>query len=475
METLPKTKIIATLGPSSESEDVLRKLFLAGVNICRINFSHGTHEEHTKKIALIKKLRTEMKLPIAILSDLQGPKIRVGTFRNKKEAIHTGQTFTFTTRSVEGDNTITTVSYKKLTSDIHEGSYILVNDGLLNFKVTKILNETDVECIATNDGIISDHKGVNIPGIYMDVPFLSDKDIQDLHFAIEQEVDFIAASFTQKKQDIMQIKKIISEKKGEQLVIAKIENQEGLNNAKSILSVADGIMVARGDLGVEVEAALVAFAQKNLIALANSFSKPVITATQMLESMTHNIRPTRAEVADVTNAILDGTSCVMLSGETAAGDYPIDVVTVMRKIASTTEKTMDYKKLTKEVYKSEATNITSAISHSACTICNELGIQAIITPTSSGLTARNIAKFKPKANIFAVTSDEKVFRRLSLFWGVQPILSRQYSNTDNMIQVCEEAAKQAGCVEQNQLVVITSGIPIGQAGSTNLVTVKHIS
>ncbi|MEL3908717.1 MAG: pyruvate kinase [Treponemataceae bacterium] len=474
MKILPKTKIVATLGPASDTEATLRELFLAGVNVCRINFSHGTHKEHLEKIKLIKKLRKEMKLPIAILTDLQGPKIRVGNFENDTEDIIMGQEFTFTTREIVGTNQIVSISYKRLAEDVKVGSNILVNDGLLDFKVIDIPNKTDVECVALNSGKISNHKGVNIPGIYMNVPFLSKKDIDDLHFAVENGVDFVAASFTQKKENILQVKKIIEELNGTQEIIAKIENQEGLNNAKEILEVADGIMVARGDLGVEVKAALVAFAQKNLIDLANSMSKPVITATQMLESMTQNIRPTRAEVADITNAILDGTSCVMLSAETAVGKYPIESVKMMREIATTTEKTMDYKKLTKKVRKTENTSITNEIAHATCNISSRLNIDTIITATTSGFTARNIARFKPRANILALTSDENIFRRLALFWGVQPVLSRRYTGTDDMIKISEEDAKASGFVDEGELVVLTSGIPVGQVGTTNLLTVKKI-
>lgn len=474
MKILPKTKIVATLGPSSENETVLRKMFQAGVNVCRINFSHGTHEEHLKKFTMIKKLRREMNIPIAILTDLQGPKIRVGNFLHHKEQIVRGQKFTFTTRSVLGTNEIASISYKRLCQDLKKDAHILVNDGLLNFKVLEVQNDCDVVCIAINDGIISDHKGVNIPGIYMDVPFLSEKDIDDLNFAIEQEVDFIAASFSQNKKNIEAVKKHIQEKNGSQGVIAKIENQEGLNNAREILEAADGLMVARGDLGVEVEAALVAFAQKDLIALANNLSKPVITATQMLESMTHNIRPTRAEVTDITNAILDGTSCVMLSGETAAGEYPVQVVEMMREIANTTEKNMDYRKLTKDIRKNEATTITNEIASSACKISSRLNIRAIVTATSSGLTAGHIAKFKPKANILAITPDEKVYRRLALFWGVQSVLSREFTDTDDMFAISAEYALKAGYIEKGELVVITAGVPIGQTGSTNLLSVKTV-
>ena len=474
MNFLPKTKIVATLGPASDTEDVLRDLFKAGVNVCRINFSHGTHEEHAKKFELIKRLRKELNLPIAILTDLQGPKIRVGSFKNKQETIIVGQEFTFTTRSVEGTDEIASISYKRLTQDLKKGSHILVNDGLLDFEVIDIPNSTDVECVSLTDGIISDHKGVNFPGIYMNIPFMNEKDIADLHFAIEHNVDFIAASFTQNKENILQIKNIIQAENGRQAVIAKIENQEGLNNAREIIDVADGLMVARGDLGVEVEPALVAFAQKKLINLANSLSKPVITATQMLESMTHNLRPTRAEVADVTNAILDGTSCVMLSAETAAGEHPVEVVSMMRKIATTTEESMDYRKLTQLVHENDDTSITNEIAHAACSISDQLKIRNIITATTSGLTARHIARFKPRANILALTGDATVYNRLALFWGVQPVLSRHYSDTDDMIRFSQDDAKASGFVSEGELVVITSGIPVGQTGTTNLLTVKKI-
>lgn len=471
---LPKTKIVATLGPASANEEILRAMLNAGVSVCRVNFSHGCHDEHKRIFDMIKKLRSEMKMPIAILTDLQGPKIRVGTFKNKNEQINLGQKFTFTTRQVEGTAEIASVSYTRLAQDVKKDSRILVNDGLLEFRVVDIKNDGDVECIAVNSGVISDHKGVNIPGIFMNVPFLSDKDKADLNFAIDCGVDFIAASFTQNAANIEAVKKIISERGGTQSVIAKIENQEGLNNVVDILRVADGLMVARGDLGVEVEPALVAFAQKDLIKLANTLSKPVITATQMLESMTHNTRPTRAEVTDITNAILDGTSALMLSGETAAGEYPIETVKMMRRIANTTEKILKYKRFTRQTYKTETGSVTGEIAHAACLISSNLHLKTIITPTTSGLTAQSISRFKPKANILALTDNEAVYRALNLFWGVTPLLIEKYTSTDAMISNSITSAYKHGYVKKGETVVITSGIPCGTAGTTNLVTVKTV-
>ncbi|PIE98916.1 MAG: pyruvate kinase [Treponema sp.] len=474
MKILQKTKIVCTIGPASDNEEVLRRMFKAGLNVCRLNFSHGSLEDHAKKIALIKRLRKEMELPIAIMTDLQGPKIRVGKFKNGFEHIQQKQEFIFTTRDVEGTSDICSVSYANLVKDVSPGKRILVNDGLLEFTVVDVLNDTDVKCVAVNDGVISNNKGVNIPGVYMNVPFLSEKDIRDIDFAIEMGVDFIAASFTQRAEDLLQIKEIIKSKNAMTGIIAKIENQEGLNNSSDIIKVSDGIMVARGDMGVEIEPALVAFAQKELIRNAGLVGKPVITATQMLESMTHSRRPTRAEVTDVTNAILDGTSAVMLSGETAAGEFPVEAVQMMHRIAVTTENTLDYEKLAKHSSESQELTITNAIARATCSIATELKASAIITASTSGFTSRSVSKFKPKASILALTDQEWVTRRLALAWGVYPILSPTFKTTDSMFEICTKVAKEHRFVKEGETVVLTAGVPIGKAGSTNLIKVKVV-
>ncbi len=470
---MKKTKIVCTIGPASDNEETLREMFKAGLDVCRINFSHGTYEEHKVKISRIKKIREELNLPIAIMLDTKGPEIRLGNF-SKPENIVQGQEFTFTTRTVEGTNSICSISYENLAKEIKPKNRLLVNDGLLEFRVVDVKNETEIECVAVNHGVISSRKGVNIPGLKVNLPYMSEKDIADINFAIENDLDFIAASFAQCADDILQIKKILDEKNSPIHIIAKIENQEGLNNIDSILEVADGLMVARGDLGVEIPPEEIPHEQKKLIRKANLAGKPVITATQMLESMTHNLRPTRAEVTDVANAILDGTSAVMLSGETAAGEYPVETVKMMNLIAVTTENSLDYNKLFQEHISAYETNITNAISRATCSTALVLNANAIITASASGITPRAISKFKPGVPIIALTFNPRVMRMLALEWGVCSVLTPKITSTDNMFELCSDIAKEAGLIKTGDLVVFTAGIPIGKAGSTNLLKVQTI-
>ncbi len=470
---MKKTKIICTIGPASDSEKILREMFKAGLNVCRLNFSHGSHEEHKIKVDKIKKLRKEMELPIAIMLDTKGPEIRLGKFE-KSVKILEGQEYVFSTKDIIGDNQRCHISYKNIANEITTNHSLLVNDGLMEFKVINILNETDIECVAINSGILSSRKGVNIPGFKVDLPYMSEKDIADINFAIDNDLDFIAASFTQCAGDILQIKKILKERDSKINVIAKIENQEGLNNLDAILEVSDGIMVARGDLGVEIPPQEIPHAQKRLIRKANIAGKPVITATQMLESMTHNLRPTRAEVTDVANAILDGTSAVMLSGETAAGEYPVETVKMMNSIAITTEESLDYAKLFESNVSEYETNITNAISRATCSTALALKANVIITATSSGITARAISKFKPEVPIIAISDSERVIRQLSLSWGVYAILAPKMTSTDNMFNICTQIAKNTGLVKSGDLAVLTAGIPLGKVGSTNLLKVQII-
>ncbi len=470
---MKKTKIICTIGPSSESEDTLRALFKAGLNVCRLNFSHGSHEEQKIKIDRIKKIREEMDLAIPIMLDTKGPEIRLGKFEKPVE-LAKGQSYIFSTRDIIGDAQACHISYQNIAKEITTNHSLLVNDGMLEFKVNKIINDTDIECIAVNAGMLSSRKGVNIPGFRVNLPYMSEKDISDIKFGIEHDVDFIAASFTQCAGDILSIKKILSDANAKINVIAKIENQEGLNNIDAILEVADGIMVARGDLGVEIPAQEIPHAQKRLIRKANIAGKPVITATQMLESMTHHLRPTRAEVTDVANAILDGTSAVMLSGETAAGDYPVETVKMMNSIAVTTESSLDYKKLFEANVSEYEANITNAISRATCATALTLKANAIVTATSSGATARAISKFKPSMPIVAISTSKKVIRQLSLSWGVYCIEAQKISSTDDMFDICSQLAKDAGFVKSGDLAVLTAGIPLGKVGSTNLLKVQII-
>lgn len=472
---MKKTKIVATIGPASSKEEVLKELFEKGVNVCRINFSHGNHEDHQKTINNIKKVRDEMDLPIGIMLDTKGPEIRLGSFKLDSVRLERGDIFTLTTREIEGDENIVSVSYKDLASDIKLGDRILIDDGLVELQVIEIVDNTDIKCRALNYGELKDHKGVNIPNVIVNLPALTEKDINDLKFGIKNDIDFIAASFIRKAEDVINIRKVLEENNGQGIkIISKIENREGVDNIDSILRVSDGIMVARGDLGVEIETEIMPLVQKDLIQKCNEVGKPVITATQMLDSMMRNPRPTRAEVTDVANAILDGTSCIMLSGETAAGKYPIKSVETMRKIAETTEEAINYKELLKEKSNITEDNTTNAIGRATCYTARDLDAAAIITATSSGYTSKAISKFRPKTPIIAATTSKSTMRKLSLDWGVYPVLTPKSEDTDDVINNSISAAMDGGYIKEGDLVVITAGIPVGISGSTNLIKVQTI-
>lgn len=471
---MKKTKIVCTIGPASEGEEVLREMFKAGLNVCRLNFSHGSYEEHKKRAETIKKIRKELNLPIAILLDTKGPEIRLGEFKEQVE-IKKNQKFILTTRDVIGTNEICSVSYKNLPCEIKPENRILINDGLLELRVREVLNDTDIECFAVNSGTLTSRKGVNLPNVKINLPYINEKDILDIEFAIKNDFDFIAASFTRTAYDVMQVKDLLKKHNSKISVIAKIENQEGIDNIDSILDIADGIMVARGDLGVEVLPEKIPHIQKKLIQKANLVGKPVITATQMLESMTFNLRPTRAEVTDVANAIVDGTSAVMLSGETAVGNFPVETVKMMNSIAIETENNLDYSKLFIENKLLHSRTVTNAISEAACSVAESLNANVIVTGTSSGVTPRAVAKFKPSVPIIAVTDSEYVMRQLSLDWDVYPILSLPMESTDDVFEICMNVAKHYNYVKEGDLAILTAGIPIGKAGSTNLLKVEIIS
>lgn len=472
---MKKTKIVATIGPASESVEVLKELFLNGLNVCRLNFSHGTHEEHRNRINNIKKAREDLGFPIGIMLDTKGPEIRLGDFKEGAIEIIQGQIFTLTTRDILGDQSIVNISYEGLPSDVKKGNRILIDDGLVEFEVVEIIDNTDIKCVALNNGELKNHKGVNVPNVKISLPAITQKDIDDIIFGIENEVDFVAPSFIRKADDVHEIRKILEQNNGESIeIISKIENQEGVDNIDEIIAASDGIMVARGDLGVEIQTEEIPIVQKDLIRKSNIAGKPVITATQMLDSMMRNPRPTRAEVTDVANAILDGSGAVMLSGETAAGKYPVESVKMMKNIALRTEESLDYK----EIFISNSSNneisTTNAIGRATCTTATELGASAIITATSSGYTSKAISKFKPNAPIIAATTTEAVMRRLSLVWGVYPVLSPFSNTTDDVIELSIQSTMEKGYVKEGDLVVITAGIPVGLAGSTNLIKVHTI-
>lgn len=475
MGILKKTKIVCTIGPASESEEVLEGLIKNGLNVARLNFSHGSYEEHKKRIDTIKKVRNKLDLPIGIMLDTKGPEIRTGKFKDGSVDLEEGQKFVLTTRDLIGDNTVGSITYDNLSNDVKVGDTILIDDGLIELEVIDIIEKTDIKCIVKNNGTVKDHKGINVPGVKTSLPAVTDKDIQDIKFGIENGIDFIAASFIRKAEDILDIRKILEENGANGIqIIAKIENHEGVDNIDKIIQVADGIMVARGDLGVEIFTEDIPIIQKSIIKKCNEVGKPVITATQMLDSMIRNPRPTRAEVTDVANAIIDGTDAIMLSGETAAGKYPIEAVKVMHNIATRTEEYLDYGQILKIKSLGKEITTTNAISRATCNTAQDLGASAIVTATSSGYTARAVSKFRPKAPIIAATTSKDVMRKLSLIWGVYPVLSSNSDSTDEVIDLSIHSAMEKGYVNEGDLIVITAGIPVGVSGTTNLIKVHVI-
>lgn len=467
---MKKTKIVCTIGPASEGEDTLKEMISAGMNVARLNFSHGDYEEHGARISMLKRVREELGQPIAILLDTKGPEIRTGDFKENEVFLTEGQEYTLTTRDIPGDNKLCSISYKDLPGDIKAGDTILIDDGLVALKVEEVVGGEDVRCIVLNNGVIKNHKGINVPGVHINMPPLTDKDKTDIAFGIENGIDFIAASFVRNAEDVLAIREFLRENQAEHIqIISKIENGEGVDNIDKIIDVSDGIMVARGDLGVEVPAEELPLLQKRIIRKCNKVGKPVITATQMLDSMIRNPRPTRAEVTDVANAILDGTDAIMLSGETAMGKYPVESVATMSQIAKRTEEAMDYFRLFVDRESEKESTITDAISHATCNIAMSLGAEAILTGTSSGYTARMVSKFRPKQPIIATTTDESVQRRLCLSWGVYCILLPMVESTDDLINKTVTKALEHGKVKTGDLVVITAGIPVGVGGTTNLI------
>ena len=466
INNIKRTKIVCTLGPASEKEEVLRELIKSGLNVCRMNFSHGDHEEHKGRIDVVKKVREELGQPTALLLDTKGPEIRTGKFDAPEVLLEEGQTFTITMKDVMGNKEMCTVSYKGLANDVKTGDTILIDDGLVGLTVKEV-NGDDIVCEVQNSGIVKNHKGVNVPGVKVNLPAITEKDRSDIEFGIEQGIDFIAASFVRKVSDVLAIREILEENNATHIkIISKIENQEGVDNLDEIIEVSDGIMVARGDLGVEIPTEEIPVVQKLMIKKCNEAGKPVITATQMLDSMIRNPRPTRAEVTDVANAIYDGTDAIMLSGETAAGKYPVEAVKTMATIAKRAEETMRNRRT--KINKSK--NVTDAISYATCTTAMDLDARAILSSTASGHTARMVSKFRPDCPIIATTSDESVRRQLSLTWGVLPVMRNKSANTDQVIVNSIEAAKTAEYVNENDIVVITAG----GSETTNLIKVETV-
>ena len=467
-----KTKIICTLGPASESEQMIRELMLAGMNVARLNFSHGTHEEQKGKIELVKKVREELKLPVALLLDTKGPEIRTRDVEGGRIELKKGQSFVLTTEEILGNEGRVSITYPNLVKDVKPGDAILIDDGLIELEVNQI-TEKDIYCTVKNGGFVSNKKGINVPGVSLNMPFISEKDYEDIVFGIEEGFDFIAASFTRSADDILEIRKILEERSCHHIkIIAKIENLQGVENIDEILRVSDGIMIARGDMGVEIPLEDVPVIQKKLILKSLEIGKPVITATQMLDSMMKNPRPTRAETSDVSNAIYQGTGAIMLSGETASGQYPVEAVKTMDRIAVRTEEDIDYDYRFKRRNIMDKPDITNAVSHATCTTAADLKAAAIITVSKSGRTVGMISRYRPNCTIIGCCMDDYVCRQLNLYWGVEPLLLEREDNAEELFNHAVEAAEHAGLVMRGDLTVLTAGVPLGITGTTNLIKVQ---
>ena len=465
-----KTKIICTLGPSTDKEGVLRELIANGMNVARFNFSHGSHEEHLGRLEKLKALREELGKPVAALLDTKGPEIRLKDFKNGVENLVAGQTFTLTTRDVEGTNEICSITYKDLPMDVEPNGTIMLDDGLIMLHIEQV-TDTDIICTVLNSGKIKTKKGVNVPGVHLSMPYLSQKDREDIIFGVQNGFDFIAASFVRTAQDVYDIRNLLNEYDSNIRIIAKIENREGVNNIDSILSAADAVMVARGDLGVEIDFTELPGIQKDIIDRSFSFGKPIVTATQMLDSMMVNPRPTRAEISDVANAIYDGTSAIMLSGETAAGDYPVEALKTMSAIAERTENEEHYRP---QRHAEIQISVSDATAHAACLTAKDVNAAAIVTVSESGNTARLLSKYRPKQPIIACVMDEQVQRQLSLSWGITSLLMGPAHSTDELIEMSTALAEKNGYLHNGELTVVTAGVPVGVSGTTNMIKIHMV-
>ena len=465
-----KTKIICTLGPSTDKDGVLRELVANGMNVARFNFSHGSYEEHKGRLDMLKAIRTELGKPVAALLDTKGPEIRLKEFKNGVEMLEAGQTFTLTTREVEGTKEICSVTYKDLPQDVQPGGTIMLDDGLIMLHIEQV-TDTDIICTVLNSGKIKTKKGVNVPGVHLSMPYMSQRDRDDIIFGAQQGFDFIAASFVRTAQDVYDIRNLLNEYDSNIRIIAKIENREGVNNIDSILSAADAVMVARGDLGVEIDFTELPGIQKDIIDRSFSFGKPIVTATQMLDSMMVNPRPTRAEISDVANAIYDGTSAIMLSGETAAGDYPVEALKTMSAIAERTENEEHYRA---QRHAEIQISVSDATAHAACLTAKDVNAAAIVTVSESGNTARLLSKYRPKQPIIACVMDEQVQRQLALSWGITPLMMSLAHSTDELIEMSTALAKENGYLHNGELAVVTAGVPVGVSGTTNMIKIHMV-
>ena len=471
---MTKTKIICTLGPATDKPGILEALVQEGMSVARFNFSHGNYEEHEKRLKALKEARTKYQKPVAALLDTKGPEIRVKTFKAGKVQLQPEQLFRLCSNDVEGTEEQVSITCQDLYKDVAVGKRILLDDGLIAMKVEAIENK-DIICRVINGGVVSNNKGVNVPDVHLSLPYISEKDRQDILFGIEKDFDFIAASLVRRAEDVLQIRKILKENGGDNIeIISKIENREGVDNIDEIIAVSEGIMIARGDMGVEIASEEVPVIQKKIIKKVYEAGKKVITATQMLDSMMKNPRPTRAETTDVANAIYDGTSVIMLSGETAAGLYPVEALQTMVRIANRTEQDIDYKKRFFSYDHSANSNITDAICHATCTTAHDLNAKAILTVTKSGTSARMISRYRPDCQIIGCTIDDKVGRQLNLSWGVRPLLITEESDVIELFNHAVNNARDYGFLNPGDLVVITSGVPLGVAGTTNMIKVQTV-
>ena len=470
-----KTKIVCTIGPASESEEMLEKLMNAGMNVARLNFSHGSHEEHKARIDTIRKVAKRLNKTIGLLLDTKGPEIRTHNMKDGLIVLEKGKEVIVSMDEVEGTPEKFSVTYENLINDVNIGSYILLDDGLVELQVKEINKDKgEVKCDILNTGELKNKKGVNLPGVKVNLPGITDKDADDIRFGIKENVDFIAASFVRRPSDVLDIRQILEEEKAEITIFPKIENQEGIDNIEEILEVSDGLMVARGDMGVEIPPESVPMVQKDLIRKCNKLGKPVITATQMLDSMQRNPRATRAEASDVANAIYDGTDAVMLSGETAAGQYPEEAVKTMRNIAVSAEAAQDYKKLLSDRTKLVETSLVNAIGVSVAHTALNLTVKAIVAATESGSTARTISKYRPHSDIIAVTPSEKTARQCAIVWGVNPVVKEGRKTTDALLNNAVATAVETGRVSNGDLIIITAGVPTGEKGTTNMMKIHLV-
>lgn len=470
---LRKTKIICTMGPACEDENVLRQLMLHGMNVARFNFSHGDHKEQQGRLDRLMKLRTELNLPVAALMDTKGPEIRLGIFENDREILEDGQKFILTTEDVLGTKERATLTYKNLKNDVKAGSTILINDGLLELQVEEITDK-DIVCTVVHGGVISSKKGINVPGVELTMPYLSEVDTSDILYAVDAGFDFIAASFVRNAQDVKAIRELVKDKNDQIKIIAKIENRQGVDNLDEILEAADGIMVARGDMGVEIPFEEVPHIQKMMIQKAVLAKKHVITATQMLDSMMSNPRPTRAEVTDVSNAVYEGTTALMLSGETAAGKYPVEALKTMARIAMEAERNIDYAEEMSMHQLDKSGDITAAIAYAGCTTAVEVGATAIIPVTMLGKTAIKVAALKPPMPILSCSPLANVCRKMSLMWGVEAIQIGEKEVEEELFEEAITACKNAGYIKEGDRVVLIAGVPLGTSGNTNMIRVVEV-